>query len=176
MKIFKSDKDKPKTFSQEVNRQNIIKSPTKLNIVNNDLSRYLLTTFISIADEEDYDKFMAYVANDFYSKNYFFLNSLKNIGNNDMDSIWENLNLFLYNNNLGFSEVEINTEKKTINIIQYESIFVKYLKEVVNFKVCNFYSHFYSKLLSNLFETDIYIMEEKCANTENKDYCLFTNY
>ncbi len=83
MKIFKDDKDKPKTFLREVdnqNKQNIIKSPLNINIVDNDLSRYLLTTFISVADEEDYDKFMSYVANDFYSKNNFFLDNIKNIG------------------------------------------------------------------------------------------------
>jgi hypothetical protein len=77
-------------------------------------------------------------------------------------------------NDLGVSQVKINLESKNINIFHYDSLFVRYLHGKINFKLCNFYANLYSLILSNIFETDIKIIEEGCSNETDKDFCLFT--
>jgi predicted hydrocarbon binding protein len=169
MKLFKEKKE-------EViqNQGNIIIAPEKLKAYNFDILSSFLNTLISMADFEDYNYFTSQIARNFYEQNKVYLESLNKIGNENIELIWENLNIFFKLNNLGVSQVKINLENKSINIFHYDSLFVRYLRSKTNFKLCNFYANLYSLILSNIFETNIKIIEEECINETGKDFCLFT--
>jgi hypothetical protein len=48
-----------------------------------------------MADFEDYNYFTSQVAKNFYEQNKVYLENLNKIGNEDIELIWENLNIFL---------------------------------------------------------------------------------
>jgi predicted hydrocarbon binding protein len=172
MKLFKEKKEEKQEIIQ--NQGNIIIAPEKLKAYNFDILSSFLNTLISMADSEDYNYFTSQVAKKFYEQNRAYLENLNKIGSEDIELIWENLNIFFNLNNLGVSQVKINLENKNINIFHYDSLFVRYLNSKTNFKLCNFYANLYSLILSNIFETGIKIIEEECSNETGKDYCLFT--
>jgi len=172
MKLFKEKKQEKQEVVQ--NQGNIIIVPEKLKAYNFDILSSFLNTLISMADFEDYNYFTSQVARNFYEQNRVYLGSLNKIGNENIELIWENLNIFFNLNNLGVSQAEINLENKSINIFHYDSLFVRYLHSKTNFKLCNFYANLYSLILSNIFETDIKIIEQECSNETGKDFCLFT--
>jgi predicted hydrocarbon binding protein len=172
MKLFKEKKEGKQEIIQ--NLGNIIIVPEKLKAYNFDILSSFLNTLISIADSEDYNYFTSQVAKNFYEQNRACLENLSKIGNENIELIWENLNIFFKLNNLGVSQVKINLENKSINIFHYDSLFVRYLRSKTNFKLCNFYANLYSLILSNIFETNIKIIEEECINETGKDFCLFT--
>jgi predicted hydrocarbon binding protein len=172
MKLFKEKKGEKQEIIQ--NQENIIIVPEKLKSCNFDVLGSFLDTLVSIADYEDYNYFTSQVARNFYEQNRVCLENLNKIGNDDIGLIWENLNVFFNLNNLGISQLKINLENKSINIFHYNSLFVRYLQGKTDFKLCNFYANLYSTILSNIFETDIKIIEEECSNETDKDFCLFT--
>jgi predicted hydrocarbon binding protein len=172
MKLFKEKKEEKQEIIQ--NQGNIIIAPEKLKAYNFDILSSFLNTLISMADFEDYNYFTSRVAKNFYEQNKVYLENLNKIGNENIELIWENLNIFFKLNDLGVSQVKINLESKNINIFHYDSLFVRYLKSKTNFKLCSFYANLYSLILSNIFETDIKMIEEECGNETGKDFCLFT--
>jgi len=172
MKLFKEKKEEKQEIIQ--NQGNIIIVPEKLKAYNFDILSSFLNTLISMADSEDYDYFTSRVAKNFYEQNKVYLENLNKIGNENIELIWENLNIFFKLNDLGISQVKINLENKSINIFHYDSLFVRYLHGKIGSKLCNFYANLYSLILSDIFETDIKIIEEECSNETGKDFCLFT--
>jgi len=172
MKLLKEKKEEKQEIIQ--NQGNIIIVPEKLKAYDFDILSSFLNTLISMADSEDYNYFTSQVAKNFYEQNRACLENLNKIGNENIELIWENLNIFFKLNNLGVSQVKINLENKNINIFHYDSLFVRYLNGRTNFKLCNFYANLYSFILSNIFEIDIKIIEEECSNETGKDFCLFT--
>jgi hypothetical protein len=93
MKLFKEKKEEKQETIQ--NQEDIIIVPEKLKAYNFDILSSFLNTLTSMADFEDYNYFTSQVAKNFYEQNKVYLENLNKIGNEDIELIWENLNIFL---------------------------------------------------------------------------------
>jgi predicted hydrocarbon binding protein len=148
--------------------------PEKLKPYNFDILSIFLSTLTSMVDIEDYNHFTSQIAKNFYMQNKLYLGNLSKIGNEDIGLIWENLNVFFSLSNLGKSQMIIDLENRSISIRHYDSLFVKYLHDKANFKLCNFYAELYSLVLTDIFERSIKVVEKECNSRSGKEFCLFT--
>jgi predicted hydrocarbon binding protein len=169
MKLFKKKKE---NIIQ--NQENTIIIPKKLKTYNSNILNTFLNTFISMTDFETYHYFTSQIAKNFYEQNKTYIESLSKIENGNIQLIWENLNTFLKLNNLGTSQITVDLKNKNINILHYNSLFVKHLHNKTSHKLCNFYASLYSLILSNILEMNIRIIEKECGNETNKNFCIFT--
>jgi hypothetical protein len=169
MNLFEKNKEE---FIQ--NQGNVLIVPKKLKPYNFNILSIFLNTFTSMTDFEDYNYFTSQVAKNFYEQSKAYLETLNKIENEDVELIWESLNMFLNLNGLGTSQIVINMKNKSILISHYNSLFVEYLRGKISHKLCNFYANLYSLILSNMLETDIKMVEKECSNETGKDFCLFT--
>ncbi len=133
----------------------------------------LIRTLQNLVEEEDYNEFMAIYSNNFYEGNREFLESLNQISE-DLEKLWNIINIFLNLHGLGYSEIVINLNSKKIEIHHFESPFVNLTESVNVKKTCKFMEVFYSKILSNIFDESIILKEVKCANEKDTDYCIFS--
>lgn len=169
MRLFKK---KEETIQDQ---ENVIIAPKRLETSNLDLLNIFLSTLASITDSENYNHFTSQVAKNFYKQNEVYFKNLSKIGNDNIEHIWENLNIFFRLNGLGASQIVINLENKNIFIFHHNSLFVKHLNDKTTHKLCNFYAELYSLILSEILETDIKIIEKECSSESGKNFCLFTN-
>lgn len=174
MKIFKEDTLKKEDIKKNEITQEKIVFPTSLEDVKTfSLDKVLISTLQDIVDIKDYKEFMSVCGYSFFDKNNLFLESLKNLGDEDIEKIWYIINNFLIYNSLGTSQIIIDTQSKEIYIKHFDSPFVFLSERTKGKKVCEFLSAFYSKILSRIFDENIKIEEQECKNEGKSNYCLF---
>jgi predicted hydrocarbon binding protein len=171
MKLMKG---KDVSLKEEKNPEKII-YPENLDLKSDDtLMDILFYTFQSIVDKEDYDEFMKIFAKNFYEKNKNILDELSNLGEDNLEKIWDILNKLLNFYNFGKSRILINLKNKEILIHHYKSPFVGLVER--EDKMCQFLSTLYSEILSVIFEENIGVSEKECANEGKTEYCIFNAF
>lgn len=174
MKIFKEQDKKPEI--QHTKATGVILYPDTVSLENyrpRFLDYYFINTLFRLVDYEDYRHFCRKMAESYINDNSLLLSNLKNLGNEDIENIWDTVNRFLSMGKLGYSQIEINLVSKKITIYHYESPFVEYIHKISDQKVCEFLSAFYSHVLSAVFETQVKVMETECKNEKQRDFCVF---
>lgn len=167
MKIFKPD-------FIETEQVNIL-YPKKENIdayTTKSLSFYTVTTLFSLIDYSSCIKFSKKMAENFINDNTVFLSNLKNLGNENIENIWDIVNNFLSLNSLGKSQIEISIDSQRIVIYNNDSPFANSLYKITNQKTCEFLLNLYSHIISNIFDTEVKFKEMECKNEKHEGFCI----
>lgn len=174
MKIFKEQDKKSEIYHTKTG--GVIVYPDTGSLENyrpKFIDYYFMNTLFRLVDYEEYQHFCRKMAEGYINDNYLLFSNLKNLGNEDIENIWDTVNRFLSLGKLGYSQIEINLSSKKIAIYHYESPFVEYIYKTSNQKVCEFLSAVYSQILSTIFETPVKVIELECKNEKQRDFCVF---
>ncbi|GAB6072206.1 hypothetical protein JCM14244_05830 [Venenivibrio stagnispumantis] len=144
-------------------------------IYKNSLIGSFFEIILKVGDMDDFRVLTEKSAELFFEKNKSLFMSMKSysISIDSLKNMVITLNQFLDYHKLGAVKIAIKEKESSFYIIHYNSPFALMLKEKSKQNVCFFFSEFYSKTFSLIFDRPIKIMEDNCAAYNKEDYCIF---